>query len=77
MYRDVQINIPMFIGIILLIAIVTSVLVYGVNTFTGLMRKNNDRVNSETQELGNILNIEDYKYGSFVNSMLDEQQNIE
>ena len=45
MYRDVQINTPMFIGIILLVAVVTAVLVYGVNVFIDLMH-NKSRLES-------------------------------
>lgn len=41
MGRDVEINIPMFIGIILLVAIITAVLVFGVNKAKELMTESN------------------------------------
>ncbi len=41
MGRNVEINIPMFIGIILLVAIVTAVLVFGVNKAKELMTESN------------------------------------
>ena len=41
MGRDVEINIPMFIGIILLVAIITAILVFSVNKARELMTESN------------------------------------
>ena len=75
MYRDVQINIPMFIGIILLVAVVTAALVYGVNVFTDFMHKNNDKVNTESGNLDKWFNTDTQENGvstnDFINEILD------
>ena len=71
MYRDVQINIPMFIGIILLVAAVTAVLVYGVNVFTDLMHKNNDKVNTESGNLDKWFNTDTQENGVITNEIFD------
>ena len=72
MYRDVQINIPMFIGIILLVAVVTAVLVYGVNVFTDLMHKNNDKVNTESDNLDKWFNTDTQENGVITNDLINE-----
>ena len=79
MYRDVQINIPMFIGIILLVAVVTAVLVYGVNVFTDLMHKNNEKINAEVDDLDKWFNAEtnnnEVMSKDLLNEVLDEATN--
>lgn len=79
MYRDVQINIPMFIGIILLVAVVTAVLVYGVNVFTDLMHKNNEKINAEVDDLDKWFNAEtnnnEVMSKDWLNEVLDEATN--
>ena len=79
MYRDVQINIPMFIGIILLVAVVTAVLVYGVNVFIDLMHKNNEKINAEVDDLDKWFNAEtnnnEVMSKDWLNEVLDEATN--
>ncbi len=79
MYRDVKINIPMFIGIILLVAVVTAVLVYGVNVFTDLMHKNNEKINAEVDDLDKWFNAEtnnnEVMSKDWLNEVLDEATN--
>ena len=79
MYRDVKINIPMFIGIILLVAVVTAVLVYGVNVFIDLMHKNNEKINAEVDDLDKWFNAEtnnnEVMSKDLLNEVLDEATN--
>ena len=79
MYRDVKVNIPMFIGIILLVAVVTAVLVYGVNVFTDLMHKNNEKINAEVDDLDKWFNAEtnnnEVMSKDWLNEVLDEATN--
>lgn len=51
MYREVKINIPMFIGIILLVAAVTTLLVYGVNLTREYIQRDNERMEQWFNEL--------------------------
>ena len=48
MGRNVEINVPMFIGIILLVAAVTAMLVFGTKKVEELMEKNNPDYVRET-----------------------------
>ena len=73
MYKNVVINIPMFIGIILLIAVVTGVLVYGINTLTILRNENNNRINAE---LENLFNMETSVDNQLIDEEINEIQNI-
>lgn len=73
MYRNVVINIPMFIGIILLIAVVTGILVYGIQSLMVLRDENNNRINSE---LENLFNIESHGENQLINENNTEFQNI-
>ena len=57
MNRNVEINIPMFIGIILLVAVVTAILVYGVSTAKNLMEESNSKYTLTTDGLDNWFNI--------------------
>ena len=57
MNRNVEINIPMFIGIILLVAVVTAILVYGVSITKNLMEESNNKYTSTTNDLDNWFNI--------------------
>ena len=56
MYREVKINIPMFIGIILLVAVATTVLVSGVNFTKELIMKDNERMEEWFNELEGEVN---------------------
>ena len=53
MHRNVEISVPMFIGIILLIGIVTTVLVTGINYFIGLTRESNEVTYDSGQKIQN------------------------
>ena len=79
MNRNIEINIPMFIGIILLVAVVTAVLVYGVNVFTDLMHKNNEKINAEVDDLDKWFNAEtnnnEVMSKDWLNEVLDEATN--
>ena len=74
MYRNVEINIPMFIAIILIISVVTGFLVYGIETLTAIRDESNNRINSE---LENIFNIESQVEDNFIYNEVNETQNIE
>ena len=69
----------MFIGIILLVAVVTAVLVYGVNVFTDLMHKNNEKINAEVDDLDKWFNAEtnnnEVMSKDWLNEVLDEATN--
>ena len=52
--KEVELNVPMFVGVILIFAIVTAVLVYGVNQTKELMLKENQRIDQELD------NVDDY-----------------
>lgn len=56
MGRNVEINIPMFIGIILLVAITTCILVYGVNATKSLMEENNNKYVSSSNSIQDWIN---------------------
>lgn len=56
MNREVEINIPMFIAIILIIAVITSILVYGINTFINRARETGNETSSTLQQIENLLN---------------------
>ena len=56
MNREVEINIPMFIAIILIIAVITSILVYGINTFVNRARETSNETSTTLQEFENLLN---------------------
>lgn len=58
MHREVEINIPMFIGIILLVAVATAVLVYGVNMTREIIMNDNKKMEEGFGYFSNILNIE-------------------
>ena len=51
MHREVKINIPMFIGIILLITVATTVLVYTVNVTREYIRRDNERMDEWFDQL--------------------------
>ena len=52
--KEVELNVPMFVGVILIFAIVTAVSVYGVNQTKELMLKENQRIDQELD------NVDDY-----------------
>lgn len=84
MNRNIEINIPMFIGIILLVAVITTILVYGVNAAKNLMEKNNNKYTSTvngiedwfntteevdtTEESSNLFNINTHIINDVVNA---------
>ena len=51
MRREVVINIPMFIGIILIVAVSTTILVYAVNFTMETIRSDNERMNEEFENI--------------------------
>lgn len=57
MNRNVEINIPMFIGIILLVAVITAILVYGVHLAKNLMEENNNKYTSTVNGIEDWFNI--------------------
>ena len=58
MYREVKINIPMFIGIIILVAVATAVLVYVVDFARDFIIESNEKMESDFQHLENALDVE-------------------
>ena len=58
MYREVKINIPMFIGIIILVAVATAVLVYVVDFTRDFIIESNEKMESDFQHLENALDVE-------------------
>ena len=64
MYRNVEISVPMFIGIILLIGIVTAILVTGINYVIGLSRASNEATYNSSQEIQNFFNEFDARQGN-------------
>ena len=58
MNRNVEINIPMFIGIILIIIVITAGLVWGVRAIRGLRDENNNKIDSGIQGLEDFFNID-------------------
>lgn len=77
MHRNVEISVPMFIGIILLIGIVTTVLVTGINYFIGLTRKSNEVTYDSGQKIQNYFDELDASQGNqsnedILNSVLNE-----
>lgn len=90
MNRNVEINIPMFIGIILLVAVITTILVYGVNATKNLMEKNNNKYTSTvngiedwfntteevdtTEESSNLFNINTHIINDVVNDVVNAEK---
>ena len=64
MHRNVEISVPMFIGIILLIGIVTTVLVTGINYVIGLSRNSNEATYNSGQEIQNFFDEFDARQGN-------------
>ena len=58
MYREVKINIQMFIGIIILVAVATAVLVYVVDFARDFIIESNEKMESDFQHLENALDVE-------------------
>ena len=58
MSRLVEINIPMFIGIILLITIITGALVYSINSVRTKVQEDHKNMTSDYESIVNILNLE-------------------
>ena len=90
MNRNIEINIPMFIGIILLVAVITTILVYGVNAAENLMEKNNNKYTSTvngiedwfntteevdtTEESSNLFNINTRIINDIVNDVVNAEK---
>ncbi len=51
MRREVEINIPMFIGIIILVAVSTAILVYVVNIARGAISADNERMDEGFEQI--------------------------
>ena len=62
MRREVEINIPMFIGIILIVAIVTAILVYIVNFAVGTMKQDNHRMDESFNQINEYFEIQIWKF---------------
>ena len=58
MNRLVEINVPMFIGIILLISIVTGALVYSISSVRTKVQEDHKKMTSDYESIVNILNVE-------------------
>lgn len=54
MYRNVEINIPVFIGVILLVAAISALLIWGVNTFTENMMNSKEELNTTMQQFDEL-----------------------
>ena len=79
MNRSVEINIPMFIGIILLIGAITAGLVWGVQAIRGLRDENNNKIDSGIHGLEDFFNIDNTDDNDILpnNNIEDINQNIE
>lgn len=82
MYRNVEINIPMFIGIILLVAVVTAGLVFCVNTTINLIEENNNKHTSTVNEIDDLFgtnkNVQDSEENSnLIDSNINDTVNSE
>ena len=58
MNREIQINIPIFIGVILIVAIVSGILVYSINSVRNKVQAQNEKMSSDFQSIANVLNIQ-------------------
>ena len=79
MNRNVEINIPMFIGIILIIMAITITLVWGIQMIRNLRDENNNKVDYGLQGLDNLINInkEDNAECLFNEDIVNIDKNIE
>ena len=82
MYRNVEINIPMFIGIILLVAVVAAGLVFCVNTTINLIEENNNKHTSTVNEIEDLFgtnkNVQDSEENSnLIDSNINDTVNSE
>lgn len=57
MRREVEINIPMFIGIIILVAVITAALVYVVNTARGAIGADNERMDKGFEQIDEYFEV--------------------
>lgn len=57
MNREVNLNWPMFIAIVIIIITITALLVYGVNSFTDLMKKDRETMYNQLQILETNQNV--------------------
>ncbi len=57
MNREVNLNWPMFIAIVIIIITITALLVYGVNSFTDLMEKDRETMYNQLQILETNQNV--------------------
>ena len=57
MNREVNLNWPMFIAIVISIVAITALLVYGVNSFTELMEKDRESMYNQLQILETNQNV--------------------
>ena len=79
MNRNVEINIPMFIGILLIVIAITMALVLGIQLIRNLRDEHNNKVNSGLQGLNNLINInkEDNDEWLFNEDIVNIDKNIE
>ena len=75
MYREVKINIPMFIGIIILVAVATAVLVYVVDFTRDFIIESNEKMESDFQHLENALDVENRLNSINAGSSVDTNEN--
>ena len=54
MHRNVEINIPVFIGVILLVAAISALLIWGVNTFTENMLNSKEEMDTTMQQFDQL-----------------------
>ena len=54
MYRNVEINIPMFIGVILLVVAISAGLIWGVHTFTQSIINTKQEINTTMQQINEL-----------------------
>ena len=60
MRKEVNMNLPMFIIIVIIIVSITSVLVYGVNIFKTLMQEDKIRMENKIDNIEEYYNLKKY-----------------
>lgn len=72
MYREVKINIPMFIGIIILVAAATAVLVYVVNFTRDFIAQSNEKMENDFQQMHEALDVENNLNEIYTENIVDD-----
>ena len=57
MNREIELNWPMFIAIVLIIVSITAILVYGINGFKNAMQRDRNMMYNQLQELRTEQNV--------------------